>query len=134
MRVGLLALDRPAVHLCCPGLAKRLSSAKAIGASRSFLSHANGRRPAAPGRLVCLPEAHVHEAGIADRILDMVIARATEAGVLAGVSEEELRFHWEQHAAGTPAEGATLHLAQTDEPTDLRLASIDVDDGETSEP
>lgn len=81
----------------------------------------------------------MHEAGIADRILDIVVARATdagalritaihlEAGVLAGVSEEALRFHWEQHAAGTPAEGAVLHLVQTDEPTDLRLVAIDVE-------
>jgi Zn finger protein HypA/HybF involved in hydrogenase expression len=81
----------------------------------------------------------VHEAGIADRILDIVVARAAEAGalritsihleagVLAGVSEDALRFHWEQHAAGTPAEGAVLHLVQTDEPTDLRLVAIDVE-------
>jgi len=81
----------------------------------------------------------MHEAGIADRILDIVVARAAEdgalritsihleAGVLAGVSEEALRFHWEQHAAGTPAEGAELHLVQTEEPTDLRLISIDVE-------
>ena len=81
----------------------------------------------------------MHEAGIADRILDIVVARAAEAGalritsihleagVLAGVSEDALRFHWEQHAAGTPAEGAVLHLVQTDEPTDLRLVAIDVE-------
>ncbi len=82
----------------------------------------------------------MHEAGIADRILDLVVARAREAGApritavhleagaLAGVSEDALRFHWEQHAAGTPAEGATLHLVETDEPTDLRLVAIDVAD------
>ncbi len=82
----------------------------------------------------------MHEAGIADRILDIVVARAQEAGapritaiyleagVLAGVSEDALRFHWEQHAAGTPAEGATLYLVETDEPTDLRLVAIDVAD------
>lgn len=81
----------------------------------------------------------MHEAGIADRILDIVVAQAVEAGalritsihleagVLAGVSEEALRFHWEQHAAGTLAEGAVLHLVQTDEPTDLRLVAIDVE-------
>jgi hypothetical protein len=85
-------------------------------------------------------EAIVHEAGIADRILDVVMERALaagapritaiwlEAGVLAGVSEDSLRFHWEQHAAGTPAEGAILHLAQTEEMTDLRLVAIDVED------
>jgi hydrogenase nickel incorporation protein HypA/HybF len=83
----------------------------------------------------------VHEAGLADRILDVVVAQARqagarrvvavnlEAGILAGVSEEALRFHWEQHAAGTPAEGAELNLTLTDEPTDLRLVSIDVEDG-----
>jgi Zn finger protein HypA/HybF involved in hydrogenase expression len=81
----------------------------------------------------------MHEAGIADRILDIVIARATEAGApritaihveagaLSAVSEDSLRFHWEQHAAGTPAEGAVLHFTEVDEPTDLRLVSIDVE-------
>ena len=81
----------------------------------------------------------MHEAGIADRILDIVIARAmeagapritaihVEAGALAAVSEDSLRFHWEQHAAGTPAEGAVLHFTEVDEPTDLRLVSIDVE-------
>lgn len=81
----------------------------------------------------------MHEAGIADRILDIVVAQATEAGALrvasvqleagalARVSEDALRFHWEQHAAGTPAEGAELHVVQTDELTDLRLISIDVE-------
>ena len=69
----------------------------------------------------------MHEAGIADRILDIVVARAQEAGapritaihleagVLAGVSEDSLRFHWEQHAAGTPAEGAVLHFTEVDD-------------------
>jgi len=83
----------------------------------------------------------VHEAGIADRILDIVVARAQEAGApritaihleagaLAGVSEDSLRFHWEQHAAGTPAEGAVLHFTEVDTPTDLRLVSIDADFG-----
>ena len=81
----------------------------------------------------------MHEAGIADRILDIVIARAmeagapritaihVEAGALAAVSEDSLRFHWEQHAAGTPAEGAILVFTEVDEPTDLRLVSIDVE-------
>jgi len=81
----------------------------------------------------------VHEVGIADRILDIVVARVAEAGALriasihleAGaldrVSEDALRVHWEQHAAGTQTEGAELHVVQTDEPTDLRLISIDVE-------
>ena len=83
--------------------------------------------------------APMHEAGIADRILEIVVARASEAGApritaihveagaLAGVSEDSLRFHWEQHAAGTPAEGAVLRFTEVDAPTDLRLVSIDVE-------
>jgi hydrogenase nickel incorporation protein HypA/HybF len=82
----------------------------------------------------------MHEAGIADRILDIAVEQCRaagarrvtavhlEAGILAGVSEEALRFHWEQHAVGTPAEGAVLHLALTEEPTDLRFVAIDVED------
>ena len=81
----------------------------------------------------------MHEAGIVERILDIVVARAAEdgaqrivsvqleAGTLARVSEDALSFHWEELAAGTAAEGAALHLAQTDEPTDLRLVSIEVE-------
>ncbi len=84
----------------------------------------------------------MHEAGIADRILDIVVEQARragaprvtaihlEAGVLAGVSEDSLRFHWEQHALGTPAEHAVLHFTEVDTPTDLRLVSIDVEEGE----
>ena len=81
----------------------------------------------------------MHEAGIVDRILDIVVARAAEdraqrivsvhleAGTLARVSEDALNFHWEELAAGTPAEGAELHVVHTDESTDLRLVSIDVE-------
>jgi hydrogenase nickel incorporation protein HypA/HybF len=89
----------------------------------------------------------MHEAGIADRILDIAVEQCRaagarrvtavhlEAGILAGVSEDALRFHWEQHAVGTPAEGAVLHLALTEEPTDLRFVAIDVegDDGSDDE-
>jgi Zn finger protein HypA/HybF involved in hydrogenase expression len=90
--------------------------------------------------LLVAQEVSVHEAGLADRILDVVVAQAQEAGaaritaiyleagILARVSEEALRFHWEQHAAGTAAEGAILHLQLTDEPTDLRLVALDVEE------
>ncbi len=82
----------------------------------------------------------MHEAGIVERILDVVVEQATasgavrvtsvqlEAGALARVSEEALRFHWAQLAAGTLAEGAELHVVESDEPTDLRLVAIDVED------
>jgi len=112
-----------------------------VEAIPAAIGYAGGRfGPAFRVDSSALPEARVHEAGIADRILDIVVARAAEAGalritsiqleagVLAGVSEDALRFHWEQHAVGTPAEGAVLHLVQTEEPTDLRLVSIEVED------
>lgn len=75
-----------------------------------------------------------------DRILEIVLARAAEAGAsrisaihlqagpLSGVSEEALRFHWAEHAAGTAAEGADLHVAPTDDLVELRLLSIEVAD------
>lgn len=81
----------------------------------------------------------MHEAGIVDSILNIVVERAAEegasritsvhleAGALARVSEDALRFHWEQLAQGTPAEGATLQVQEVDEPTDLRLVAIDVE-------
>jgi Zn finger protein HypA/HybF involved in hydrogenase expression len=85
----------------------------------------------------------MHEAGIVDSILDIVVAQAAaagatrvtdihlEAGLLARVSEDAIRFHWEQRAAGTPAADAVLHVVETDEPTDLRLVSIEVEGDST---
>jgi Zn finger protein HypA/HybF involved in hydrogenase expression len=87
----------------------------------------------------------MHEAGMVDRILEVVLARAAEAGAsritrihleagpLSGVSDEALRFHWAEHAAGTAAEGATLVVDPTDDLVELRLVSIDVD-GDEGEP
>ncbi|MFH1474511.1 MAG: hydrogenase/urease maturation nickel metallochaperone HypA [Chloroflexota bacterium] len=81
----------------------------------------------------------MHEAGMVDRILEVVLARAAEAdarrvteihlqaGPLSGVSEEALRFHWAEHAAGTAAEGAELRVSATDDLVELRLLSIDVE-------
>jgi Zn finger protein HypA/HybF involved in hydrogenase expression len=82
----------------------------------------------------------MHEAGVADRILDAVVEQARlagdrritdvhlEAGTSSSVSEESLRFHWEQHSVGTRAEGAVLHLVLVEAPTDLCLVAIDVAD------
>jgi Zn finger protein HypA/HybF involved in hydrogenase expression len=83
----------------------------------------------------------MHEAGMVDRILEIVLAKAAEAGAkriteisleagpLSGVSEEALRFHWAEHAAGTLAEGAELRVSATDDLVELRLISIDVEGG-----
>lgn len=82
----------------------------------------------------------MHEAGMVDRILEVVLARAAEAGAgrvtrisleagpLSGVAEEALRFHWAEHAAGTIAEGAELVVAPTDELIELRLVSFEAED------
>lgn len=83
----------------------------------------------------------MHEAGIADRILEAALAVAherggrltgveVEAGPDAPVSEEALRFHWE-HAVAEGAEGAAapvaLRIVATDEPAAFRIVAIDLD-------
>jgi Zn finger protein HypA/HybF involved in hydrogenase expression len=87
----------------------------------------------------------MHEAGMVDRILEIVLARAAEAGggrvtrirleagPLSGVADEALRFHWAEHAAGTTAEGAVLEVAPTDDLIELRLVSFEMDDGASAE-
>ena len=87
----------------------------------------------------------MHEAGMVDRILEVVLARAAEAGApritaihlqagpLSGVSEDSLRFHWAEHAAGTAAEAADLRVTSTDDLIELRLVSIEVE-GADEEP
>jgi Zn finger protein HypA/HybF involved in hydrogenase expression len=85
-------------------------------------------------------EVRMHEAGMVDRILEVVLARAGEAGAgkvtrihleagpLSGVADEALRFHWAEHAAGTIAEGAELIVSPTDDLIELRLVSFVADD------
>jgi Zn finger protein HypA/HybF involved in hydrogenase expression len=82
----------------------------------------------------------MHEAGMVDRILEIVLARAAEAGAarvtqiqleagpLSGVADEALRFHWAEHAAGTIAEGAELVVTPTDDLIELRLVSFEVEE------
>ncbi len=83
----------------------------------------------------------MHEAGVADRILEAVLARAEEAGAVrvrlveieageaCGVSREALAFHFEEHARGTLADAAELAIREVAEPMAFRLVAIDVDDG-----
>jgi Zn finger protein HypA/HybF involved in hydrogenase expression len=86
----------------------------------------------------------MHEAGMVDSILTVVLAKAVEAGAarvtrihlqagpLSGVAEEALRFHWAEHAAGTIAQGADLVVSPTDELIELRLVSFEVEDAAAS--
>jgi hydrogenase nickel incorporation protein HypA/HybF len=83
----------------------------------------------------------MHEAGVAERILEAALARAAiagaaritvvelEAGTAAGVSEEALRFHWSEQARGTIADGAELRIVGVDDPTAFRLVAIESADG-----
>ena len=83
----------------------------------------------------------MHEAGVAERILEAVLARAAlaraarvtaielEAGDASGVSGEAVTFHWAEAARGTIAEGAALRIIPVDDPTAFRLVAIEVPDG-----
>jgi Zn finger protein HypA/HybF involved in hydrogenase expression len=86
----------------------------------------------------------MHEAGIAERILEAALAAAAnaggarlsavevEAGPEAAISEEALRFHWAHATAGTNAERVALRIVPVEEPAALRLVAIDVDEPEHS--
>jgi Zn finger protein HypA/HybF involved in hydrogenase expression len=83
----------------------------------------------------------MHEAGIAERILDIVLehvqppdsARVTdvylEVGEASDIDTGAVALHWPLLSAGTAAEGATLHFASSPEPFTFRLTSIEVQDG-----
>jgi hydrogenase nickel incorporation protein HypA/HybF len=84
----------------------------------------------------------MHEAGVARRMLEIVLGRADaagagarrvtvvelEAGDACGASQEALRFHWTEAARGTLAEGAELRILAADDPTALGVTAIEVVD------
>jgi Zn finger protein HypA/HybF involved in hydrogenase expression len=82
----------------------------------------------------------MHEAGVANRILEAVLARAEaagarrvtvveiEAGEACGVAGESLELHFGEHARGTIAEGASLVVRRAGDPAAFRLVAIDVED------
>jgi Zn finger protein HypA/HybF involved in hydrogenase expression len=81
----------------------------------------------------------MHETGIAERIVALVLEHAREAGASritdlhleigedAGASEEAVAFHLEEAARGTMAEGAALHFLPATDVRALRLVWIDVE-------
>lgn len=83
----------------------------------------------------------MHEAGVAERILEAALARAAlaragrvtavelQAGAESGVSDEAVRFHWDELSRGTPAEGAELRILPAADPSAFRLVAIEVEDG-----
>jgi len=82
----------------------------------------------------------MHEAGVTERILEVVLEHATEAnahrvtdvylevGEESGIDTESVELHWPLLSKGSVAEGAALHFAASDAPFTFRLTSIEVDE------
>ena len=83
----------------------------------------------------------MHESGIAARIVDVAVARASvagseritdvhlEIGAESGVAAESLELYWPQVSRATSAEGARLHIRLAEDPWACRIVAIDVADG-----
>jgi hydrogenase nickel incorporation protein HypA/HybF len=82
----------------------------------------------------------VHEAGVTERILEIVVEHAKEAhaqrvtdvylevGEESGIDTDSVELHWPLLSRGSVAEGATLHFDEADAPFTFRLTSIEVDE------
>ena len=82
----------------------------------------------------------MHEAGIAERILEIVLENAGDAdgirvtdvylevGEASGIDSGAVELHWPLLSKDSIAEGATLHFETSAEPFTFRLTSIEVDD------
>ena len=83
----------------------------------------------------------MHEAGVTERILEIVLehakgAHATrvtdaylEVGAESGIDTDSVELHWPLLSEGSVAEGSVLHFAdKEDEPFSFRLTSIEVDE------
>lgn len=82
----------------------------------------------------------MHEAGVTERILEVVVQHATDAhaqrvtdvylevGEGSGIDTESVELHWPLLSRGSVAEGATLHFDNSDAPFTFRLTSIEVDE------
>jgi hydrogenase nickel incorporation protein HypA/HybF len=82
----------------------------------------------------------MHEAGVTERILEIVVEHAKEAhaqrvtdvylevGEESGIDTDSVELHWPLLAKGSVAEGAALHFDQADAPFTFRLTSIEVDE------
>jgi hydrogenase nickel incorporation protein HypA/HybF len=80
----------------------------------------------------------MHELGIAQRILEVALARAAAAGATritglqleigedSDVSASAIELYWPAVSRGTPAEGARLAFASAADPRAFDLRSIDV--------
>ena len=84
----------------------------------------------------------MHELGITSRLLEVVLARAADAGAVrvtdvhleigeeSDVAPQALEHYWPQVSGGTLAEGARLRFAVATDPWACRVVAIDVPDGD----
>ena len=85
----------------------------------------------------------MHEAGVTERILEIVLEHAKEAhatrvtdvyldvGEASGIDTEAVELHWPLLSEGSVAEGSVLHFkAKEHDPFSFRLTSIEVDEAE----
>ena len=85
----------------------------------------------------------MHEAGVTERILEIVLQHAKDAhatrvtdvylevGEESGIDTDSVELHWPLLSEGTVAEGSVLHFeSKEDEPFSFRLTSIEVDEAE----
>lgn len=85
----------------------------------------------------------MHEAGVTERILEVVLEHARDAhakrvtdvyldvGEDSGIDTESVELHWPLLSEGSVAEGAVLHFnSTTDEPFSFRLTSMEVDEAD----
>ena len=85
----------------------------------------------------------MHEAGVTERILEIVVEHAKEAhatrvtdvyldvGEESGIDTDSVELHWPLLSEGSVAEGSVLHFSsKNDEPFSFRLTSIEVDEAE----
>ena len=82
----------------------------------------------------------MHELGITQRILEVALERAAEAGATrisdvhleigeeSDVAPQALELYWPQVSQDTPAEGARLVFSVASEPFACRVVAIDVPD------
>ena len=82
----------------------------------------------------------MHEAGVTERILEIVVEHASEAhaqrvtdvylevGEESGIDPDSVELHWPLLSKGSVAEGATLHFDSSAAPFTFRLTSIEVDE------
>ena len=82
----------------------------------------------------------MHELGITQRLLEVVLERAVAAGAHriediqleigeeSAVAPDAVALYWPLVSRGTMAEGARLDIATAQDPAAFRVVAIDVDD------